>query len=212
MIKKIEMPDIRGVIMIPFWKAVRVAIPDDMQILHARDFDPTVLLDYDDEPFFRLYHDLLSVDMPVLPQGYCFVVATFADFADHIRKCYPSAAITADDLRAYKDHPVYDARLWVAIAQDDTGDIVATGIAELDPAVQEGILEWIQVSPMHRRLGLGSCIVNTLLIRIRENAKFATVSGRCSNPTNPESLYRSCGFTGEDIWHILRCKDKMAGR
>ena len=37
-----------------------------------------------------------------------------------------------------------------------------------------------------------------------ENATFATVSGQCNNPTNPEALYRKCGFTGSDVWHVLR--------
>jgi len=35
-------------------------------------------------------------------------------------------------------------------------------------------------------------------------AKFATVSGQCENLTNPEALYRRCGFKGNDVWHILR--------
>ena len=38
-------------------------------------------------------------------------------------------------------------------------------------------------------------------------AEFATVSGKVNNPTNPESLYRKCGFTGNDIWHILTLKE-----
>ena len=85
-------------------------------------------------------------------------------------------------------------------------DIVATGIAELDPECNEGVLEWIQVSENYRRCGLGSYIVIELLWRMKDIAQFVTVSGQCNNPTNPESLYRKCGFTGNDVWHILRRK------
>ena len=38
----------------------------------------------------------------------------------------------------------------------------------------------------------------------RKNAKFNTVYGQCNNSTNPEAMYRKCGFTGSDIWHVLR--------
>lgn len=82
--------------------------------------------------------------------------------------------------------------------------IAATGIAEFDNQVYEGILEWIQVSPTYRGLGLGTYTVTELLKRISEKAKFATVSGQVDNVYKPENLYRKCGFKGNDVWHILR--------
>ncbi len=85
-----------------------------------------------------------------------------------------------------------------------SGDIVATGIAEMDREIGEGVLEWVQVSKAHRGCGLGGYIVMELLWRMKDAARFATVSGRCKNPTNPEGLYRKCGFAGSDVWHILR--------
>lgn len=36
-----------------------------------------------------------------------------------------------------------------------------------------------------------------------KNADFATVSGKVNNITNPERVYRKCGFEGNDIWHVL---------
>lgn len=42
---------------------------------------------------------------------------------------------------------------------------------------------------------------------MKDKAKFATVSGQCGNPANPEGLYRKGGFTGSDVWHILRKTD-----
>jgi len=37
-------------------------------------------------------------------------------------------------------------------------------------------------------------------------ANFVTVSGEVDNSTNPEALYRKCGFIGDDIWHIMTKK------
>ena len=80
----------------------------------------------------------------------------------------------------------------------------ASGIAELDTDIKEGILEWIQVSPEYRGKGLGKFIVNELLWRMRDKADFVTVSGKVDNPTNPRELYKTCGFADEEIWHVLR--------
>ena len=43
---------------------------------------------------------------------------------------------------------------------------MATGIAELDREIGEGVLEWIQVSKDYRRRELGSYLVCELLIKI----------------------------------------------
>lgn len=49
--------------------------------------------------------------------------------------------------------------------------------------------------------------LNELLWRMKEKVDFVTVSGKSDNKTNPEGLYRSCGFTGNDLWHILKLKE-----
>lgn len=76
-------------------------------------------------------------------------------------------------------------------------------MADLDKDLKEGILEWIQVLPAYRGKKIGQLIVNELLKRMIGKANFATVSGKVSNTTKPEMLYRKCGFTGDDLWHIL---------
>lgn len=57
--------------------------------------------------------------------------------------------------------------------------------------------------PEYRGRGVGQSIVNELLRRMQGRADFATVSGKVNNLTRPERLYRRCGFTGDDMWHIL---------
>jgi len=189
---------------IPYWKAKTIIIPDGMLILHQDECIETNHQQYMDEPYFRLKHTMKGLSQPMLPQGYSLCNAALHEFASHINGCYDGIGVTAEELQSYTSRPVYDETLWVAVKDTQSNEIVATGIAELDREIGEGILEWIQVSEGHRRQGLGRYLVSELLWRMRGRAGFATVSGQCGNRTNPERLYRKCGFTGNDVWHILR--------
>ncbi len=189
---------------IPYWKAKTITVPDGMLILHQNDFNESEYPQYIDEPYFRLKHDMKGLSAPMLLQGYSLCSATLYDFAAHINSCYDGIGVTAEELQSYVSRPVYEETLWVAIKDTQSSEIVATGIAELDREIGEGVLEWIQVSEQYRKCGLGQYIVSELLWRMKDSAKFATVSGQCHNLTKPEALYRKCGFTGNDVWHILR--------
>lgn len=189
---------------IPYWKANSITIPDGVKILHREEYDEAMYQQYIDEPYFRLIHDLKGLSDPKLPQGYSLTTAAPSEYAAHISSCYDGIGITEDELQSYTLRPVYDAALWLAVKDDRTGTIVGTGIAELDREIGEGVLEWIQVSNGHRGKGLGTFIVLELLLRMKDKISFATVAGQCNNTSNPEMLYRRCGFTGNDVWHILR--------
>lgn len=193
-----------GVSSVPYWKAKTIRIPEDMIILHHTVCDRLRYGGYTDQPYFRLLHNLRSLSEPALPQGYARSDATLREFAAHINGCYGGAGMREEELRTYGRRPVYDATLWLAVREVATGELVATGIGELDGEIGEGVLEWIQVSKNHRGRGLGQYLVRELLWRMRGRAEFVTVSGQCHNPTNPEGLYRRCGFAGNDVWHILR--------
>lgn len=188
---------------IPHWKAVRIAVPENMKILHEDAFNAEMLEQYVDEPYFRLKHDLRAIEPVVVPRGYSQCQGTVEEFAAHIHECYGNG-MTAAEVGSFTERGVYSPELWIALRDNKTGRIVASGIAELDREIGEGILEWIQVSAEYRGRGLGSFIVQELLRRMKYNADFATVSGQCNNPTNPEALYRKCGFTGNDVWHVMR--------
>lgn len=192
---------------IPYWKAKSISLPAGMKILHHDNYNESDCRQYTDAPYFRLIHDLKGLSQPVLPQGYSLCKASLRDFAAHINRCYTNIGISEAELQDYTTRPVYDSSLWLAVMDQKTGDIAATGIAELDPEIGEGVLEWIQVSQEHRSRGLGKYIVSELLWRMQNTAAFATVSGQCDNPDNPQRLYRRCGFTGSDLWHILRKQD-----
>lgn len=187
---------------IPYWKAVEIAVPVHMQILHEDEFRAQMLEQYADEPYFRLIHHL-QVEPVSVPEGFSLCRGTEEIFASHIDACYQNG-MTAAQVASFTRRKVYCPQLWLALQEGQSGKIVATAIGELDRQTGEGVLEWIQVSPEYRGRGLGSYLVRELLRRMDGRAKFATVSGRCNNPHNPEGLYRKCGFTGNDIWHVLK--------
>lgn len=202
--KEAYLKDPCRVSSIPYWKAEQFPVPKGVRILHDSEFQAEDCGLFEDEPYFRLKHDLQHLARPCLPPGYSFCSASLRDFAAHISRCYEDIGISEAELQSCTARPVYDPALWIAVKCGASGELAATGIAELDRACGEGILEWIQVSETHRGRGLGRAVVLELLGRMKGKACFATVSGRCGNPCRPEKLYRSCGFAGNDVWHVLR--------
>lgn len=189
---------------VPYWKAACISVSDNIRILHDSEFNTELLRRYVDEPYFRLQHRMMELKPMSLPEGYSLYEATVPDFVEHINSCYEDIGITVSELQSYLAREQYSPELWLAVRDDCNGKIAATGIAELDLEIGEGILEWVQVSEDYRRHGLGRYLVLELLWRMRKAAGFATVSGKCKNPNHPEALYRKCGFCGNDVWHILR--------
>lgn len=201
--KQVYLADPCRASSLPYWKACRIVPPPGIVLIHEEDFTPANYPDCQDEPYFRLRHNLKAVPAPQLPEGFSPCALSLSEYASHISRCYEDIGVTESELRQFTDRTVYDATLWIAAKDSRTGAVAATGIADLDREIREGILEWIQVSPEYRGCGLGRWLVCELLRRMQGRADFATVSGRCGNPTNPEQLYRVCGFTGRDVWHIL---------
>ena len=188
---------------LPFWKTERVTVPENITILREDRFDASECRGTD-EPYFRMIHRLEGIERPALPEPFRTVPCDADGFARHIRECYTEECITADELRAYARQPVYDADLRIAVADTTNGRIAASGIADADTRIGEGILEWIQVSPDYRRRGLGQFIVRELLYRMKGKVDFVTVSGKMNNPGNPFGMYLSCGFRDPVIWHVIR--------
>lgn len=121
-----------------------------------------------------------------------------------INENYENIHVNLDEVQSWRTRPVYNADLWIWIIDSDTGKTAALGIAEFDPEIGEGALEWIQVDAAYRGHGLGKALVHTLVNRISASGTFTTVSGEVDNHTQPERLYKACGFTGERIWYVYR--------
>ena len=193
---------------IPYWKHKRIQIPENMKIVHDREFEDRLLLAYNDEKYFRLSHNLEDTKHIRLEDFYVesAAIEELSTFADLINRSYEDLSVTYDQLLGYTDSEVYDENLWIIVYEKTTHKPVACGIAELDKEIREGVLEWIQVLPAYRGKKIGQLLVNELLTRLQGKADFVTVSGKVDNATKPEMLYRKCGFTGDDIWHILTKK------
>ena len=191
-----------GTSSLPYWKTEQIKIPAHMAVIRDDHFSADIYHGAD-EPYFKLFHDLKQIEQPALCEPFAFIRCDFPAFAKHINECYAEVGVSSEELCAYAQRPVYHPELWVAIRDTQNDRIVATGIAELDTRIGEGILEWIQVSPDYRRKGLGKALVCELLQRMKCIADFVTVSGRVNNPDHPFALYLSCGFKNPVIWHVI---------
>ena len=178
---------------LPFKKAKMFPPPEGISLVHGTPSDH-----FSGEGYFRLLHSMENITRPTLPEGFVLENVDVTLLKDHINSCYRDLSVTEEQLACY------DKVLTVVIVNETTGCIVASGIAELDAEVREGYLEWIQVSREYRRKGLGSFVVKELLWRMKDGADFVTVSGRPDDESNPEGLYRACGFTGDDVWYLVR--------
>lgn len=189
---------------LPYWKQKNLTLPPHMRVVHEADFTPALLKDYQEERYFRLLHRLDKLP-PATVEGFALRTAGEEDLStivDIINRSYDYLTVDLAQMEGYRRTPVFEAGLWLLAVDEATGEAVGCGIADFDPEAAEGILEWVQVLPAYRRRGIGKMLVTGLLRRMPD-ARFATVSGRTDDPTCPELLYRSCGFEGEDVWHIL---------
>lgn len=158
--------------------------------------------------FFRLIHKNQPRPTVELPSGF-FIANVEADteseeVAEFIGKCYDGLHPSTQCVQDWTRHPVFDRNSWIWVIDEEKDIPAGLGIAEVDLAVREASLEYIQVLPEYRKKGLGKCIVLELLVRLDGRVEFTTVSGEVVNRMNAESLYRRCGFSGNDAWWLLR--------
>ena len=199
-----------------FWTRDRAErVPAEMldgvrlALLHA-DYGGAALLSEftHSEQYFRLIHRGAAIPVPALPPGFRLVPVLLPSasraVADLIGRCYLDLRPSAVTVEGWMQHPVFSPDLWLWIMDDAGGRPAALGIAELDARIGEGALEWVQVLPEYRGQGLGTALVSELLRRLADRATFVTVSGQVDNVSNPEGLYRRCGFQGQDLWWVLR--------
>ena len=161
------------------------------------------------KPYFRLIHrqNESEIKKAPFPNGFKIVEVSIQqecqEVANFIGQCYQDKHPTIETITDWTKHPTFDPSLWIWVFDNAKGVPVGLGIAEIDTGIPEGSLEWIQVLPNYRGMGVGKIIVQELLSRLGNRVKFTTVAGEINNPTKPEALYRSCGFKGKDIWWMF---------
>ncbi len=180
-----------------------------MTILHKKQ---SVGIDgFKKKSYFKLKHDLKNVLEPKLHQEYYFervAVRQFHEIEYVLKNCYKNLNMNVEIIQSWTKRAVYDEELWVWVIEKRTGKKAGLGIAEIDESIGEGALEWIQVLEEHRGKGLAKSIVQYLLYQFVGKVEFVTVSGEIDNETNPENLYRNCGFYGDDVWDVYRKEEK----
>ncbi len=201
--RELYLADPCGASSLSFRKTKELAVLEDISVIREDRLDPD-RVPGTDEPYFKMIRRLLGLPRPELPPGYQEVRCGAGDLARHIGECYAAEVLSEEALRARALQPDFEPDLWLAVLDTGTGKIAASGIAEADASIREGTLEWIQVSPEYRRRGLGRYIVCELLRRLQSKADFVTVSGKMNSPDHPIELYRSCGFDGCVVWHVVR--------
>lgn len=196
-----------GLLSIPYWKEQSFNLPENMKIVNDREYKSFYREEYTEKLFFRIIHRLDTINLVRLSDSYSLgtinLDTQLEDVVEIINNCYTDISVNLDEVKKWTKRAVFDNSLWVYIKETQDDKIIALGIAEIDKDIKEGVLEWIQVLPNYHGKGLGQSIVNELLKRMIGKVDFVTVSGEVENLTNPEALYRKCGFTGNDVWHIM---------
>lgn len=181
-----------------------MVLPEGILIVHDDDFRPPEYGQYTDERYFRLFHSLKHLSPPQMPEGFCLCDITPKEFADHINSCYDDIGVSEAELYRHTMRPVYDDALWIAVQDRARGAVAA--IPALPNWIRKPAREfWSGFRSLGPIVGMDWAVISfPSAVEKRDAADFATVSGQCGNPSNPERLYRACGFTGTDVWHILR--------
>lgn len=188
---------------IPYWKNKQLNLPMHIKIFHKDEYLKLKNEFLKVEKYFRIIHKLHNKSN----KSYSIVETIdikndMEELITLINVCYEKEKIRvkSTDVNQWISRDTYREDLWIKIVID--GKIIASGIAEIDSEANEGILEWIQVDPLFQGKGYGKIIVNELINRLAKTVNFITVSGRLENESNPQRLYKSCGFEGDDIWYI----------
>lgn len=181
----------------------------NMIIVHDSQINESIKKQFrSKKSYFKLIHNNKDIVDIQIPEDYYIrdvdINTEVSMVSDLICNCYDDIKPNINEVTKWINHAVFRKDLWIWIIEKKTEKPVALGIAELDMNIKEGALEWIQVLPSYHGKKLGKVLVTELLKRLEPYANFTIVSGEVDNTTNPERLYRSCGFTGNDIWHVLR--------
>lgn len=181
---------------IPHWKTKQIKMPDNMLVIHNDDFSKSYLRKYDDEIYFRLYHNLKNI-IEITNNSIDLIEATPNDIpalVSIINKSYTDISVNKKQLLSYTQSKVYRPGLWILAKDKFSKRYVGAGIAEFDDQAKELVLEWIQVIPEFQRRKIAQSIVLELLHRGQEYADFATVSGKIDNQKNLNHCTENVGF------------------
>ena len=191
---------------IPYHKYITMPENRNVKVVHDLEYKEEVDTLSNHQRFFRLIHSMDNIPNIKL-KGFSFDNVNIQKDIDTVVKIindsYINIKVSKEKILDLTKTKVFLNDLWIFVKDDKSNEYVGLGIADFDSNCNEMILEWIQVIPSYRNRGLGKSLIVKLLKNTKNKALFATVSGDYDNITNPERLYRKCGFTGNDLWHVL---------
>lgn len=159
-----------GTLSVPYWKSKGIVVPENMKIIHDRDYYG-MLNDYNEEAYFRLSHNLKNIGQLNLSDiEIVSGVSVIDEFVRLINASYSDLSVTKEQIESYRKTPVYCSDLWILLKEKNSDTVVAGGIADYDREANELILEWIQVLPHYRKKGYGQLVVRSLLLKMQDIA------------------------------------------
>lgn len=159
-----------GTLSVPYWKSKGIVVPENMKIIHDRDYYG-MLNDYNEEAYFRLSHNLKNIGQVNLSDiEIVYGVSDINEFVRLINASYSDLSVTKEQIESYRKTPVYCSDLWILLKEKNSDTVVAGGIADYDREANELILEWIQVLPHYRKKGYGQLVVRSLLLKMQDIA------------------------------------------
>ena len=157
-----------GTLSVPYWKSKGIVVPENMKIIHDRDYYG-MLNDYNEEAYFRLSHNLKNIGQVNLSDiEIVYGVSDINEFVRLINASYSDLSVTKEQIESYRKTPVYCSDLWILLKEKNSDTVVAGGIADYDREANELILEWIQVLPHYRKKGYGQLVVRSLLLKMQD--------------------------------------------
>ena len=210
---------------IPLWKHNTTAIRQDMMYVIDENFNEMLYRDFKDTLYLRLKHDLLNLKLSKIPNHYCFSSYKESDgvlIYNVLKECY------GDEIEYDKiDHMIKDETfndlLCVFLYNEKVFNLenfihlrklnndkeknykpLGLVIAQFDQKTKEASIEYLCVLEKYREKGLGTLLLQEILIRISNIADFATVSFKKEGNEHLEKLFRDAGFEGNAVWHMLR--------
>lgn len=182
----------------------------DYAVLHQDQIENFDTASFDHTPYFRMITRRVNFPQVEPPAGFVLKNANPLDEAGLINEmlslCYSDDHPAPETILSWSSHPVFEPDLWLLMMDAREKSPVGLAVAEYDRRQHEGIILWAQVVPGYQGKGLGKTLVLELMRRLQGRAKFTTVSGQQYNDTRPDILFRKAGFSGDDIWWIMRRK------
>ncbi len=194
-----------GKMAIPYWKYIKSMVNSNIIMVHDKVANSENIKLRKSDKVLRLVHNLEYLEDIEISGFYLREVDTKTELdlvVSIINSCYDDVAVDKEEIIQFTKEPVFHKCLWQFVVDKVTDQPIALGIGDFHFALMEGSLEWIQVLPEYRNIGIGRMLVMELLKKLDQKGNFATVSFDARPNSIPEKLYRSCGFIGDDLYHI----------